>query len=121
MATHSSSPAWILPWTEEPGGLQSMGLQRVGRSRETKQPGWEPASLALRPALGTAPKLFLQHQPRDLPHPTAACPHQGSQVERPSCGRASCQWDLSLPIPRTTLNAIARVFKQLQKFLAKEM
>ena len=30
MATHSSSIAWKIPWTEEPGGLQSMGLQRVG-------------------------------------------------------------------------------------------
>ena len=30
MATHSSILAWTIPWTEEPGGLQSMGLQRVG-------------------------------------------------------------------------------------------
>ena len=30
MATHSSTLAWRLSWTEEPGGLQSMGLQRVG-------------------------------------------------------------------------------------------
>ena len=30
MATHSSLLAWRIPWTEEPGGLQSMGLQRVG-------------------------------------------------------------------------------------------
>ena len=29
MATHSSTLAWKIPWTEEPGGLQSMGLQRV--------------------------------------------------------------------------------------------
>jgi len=29
MATHSSIPAWRIPWTEEPGGLQSMGSQRV--------------------------------------------------------------------------------------------
>ena len=33
MATHSSILAWEIPWTEEPGGLQSMGLQRV---RQTK-------------------------------------------------------------------------------------
>ena len=31
MTTHSSIFAWRIPWTEEPGGLQSMGLQRVGR------------------------------------------------------------------------------------------
>ena len=30
MVTHSSILAWRIPWTEEPGGLQSMGLQRVG-------------------------------------------------------------------------------------------
>ena len=29
-ATHSSIFAWKIPWTEEPAGLQSMGLQRVG-------------------------------------------------------------------------------------------
>ena len=29
LATHSSILAWRIPWTEEPGGLQSMGLQRV--------------------------------------------------------------------------------------------
>ena len=31
MATHSSTLGWEIPWTEEPGGLQSKGLQRVGR------------------------------------------------------------------------------------------
>ena len=30
MATHSRILAWRIPWTEEPGELQSMGLQRVG-------------------------------------------------------------------------------------------
>ena len=30
MAAHSSILAWEIPWTEEPGGLGSMGLQRVG-------------------------------------------------------------------------------------------
>jgi len=29
MATHSSIPAWRIPWMEEPGGLQSIGWQRV--------------------------------------------------------------------------------------------
>ena len=32
MATHSSIPAWRIPWTEEPGGLQSMGSQGVGHN-----------------------------------------------------------------------------------------
>ena len=30
METHSSILAWRIPWTEEPGGLQSMGSQRIG-------------------------------------------------------------------------------------------
>ena len=32
MATHSSILAWKIPWTEEPGRLQSMGSQRVGHN-----------------------------------------------------------------------------------------
>ena len=35
MATHSSILAWRIPWTEEPGGLQSMGLQRIGQDLAT--------------------------------------------------------------------------------------
>ena len=36
MATHSSTLAWKIPWTEEPGSLQSMGSQRVGHDWATK-------------------------------------------------------------------------------------
>ena len=36
MATHSSILVWRIPWTEEPGGLQSMGLQRIGHNWATK-------------------------------------------------------------------------------------
>ena len=36
MATHSSILAWRIPWTEESGGLQSMGSQRVGHDCVTK-------------------------------------------------------------------------------------
>ena len=32
MATHSSILAWEIPWTEEPGGLQSMGSQELDRT-----------------------------------------------------------------------------------------
>ena len=32
MATYSSTGAWRIPWTEEPGGLQSTGSQRVGHN-----------------------------------------------------------------------------------------
>ena len=36
MATHSSMLAWRIPWTEEPGSLQSMGLQRVDMTEATE-------------------------------------------------------------------------------------
>ena len=39
IATHSSTLAWRIPWTEEPGGLQSMGSQRVGHD-------WKPSMQA---------------------------------------------------------------------------
>ena len=35
MAPHSSTLAWKIPWKEEPGGLQSMGLLRIGHHQET--------------------------------------------------------------------------------------
>ena len=35
MAPHSSTLAWKIPWTKEPGGLQSMGSLRVGHDSET--------------------------------------------------------------------------------------
>ena len=38
IATHSSILASRIPWTEEPGGLQSMRSQRVGHKRTTKLP-----------------------------------------------------------------------------------
>ena len=37
MATHSSILSWEIPWTEDPGRLQSMGLQRVEHDLGTKQ------------------------------------------------------------------------------------
>ena len=39
MATQSSILAWNIPWTEEPGGLQSMGSQRIANSNilETRE------------------------------------------------------------------------------------
>ena len=39
MATHSSIPAWRVPWTEEPGELQPMGLQSQTTEHNSKQLG----------------------------------------------------------------------------------
>ena len=37
MATHSSILAWRIPWTEEPGRLQSMGLQKLDATERIKR------------------------------------------------------------------------------------
>ena len=43
MATHSSVPAWRISWTEEPGRLQSTGLQRVGHDWASEVTGVQNA------------------------------------------------------------------------------
>ena len=53
MAIHSSILAWEIPWTEEPGGLQSMGSQRVGLDWAT--------SLSLQPQTYYVPDVCLTH------------------------------------------------------------
>ena len=75
MAAHSSVLAWEIPWTEEPGGLQSTGSQRVGHDRATEQQllscvsttcqGWEPLA-------GLCPLLSVPSV-RLLTHPIALC------------------------------------------------
>ena len=55
MATHSSILAWRIPWTEEPGGLQSMGFPKqeywsglpFPSAEDLPYPGIKPRSLAL--------------------------------------------------------------------------
>ena len=56
MATHSSTLAWEIPWTEEPGRLQSMGSRRVGQDWATSlslftfmhwRRNWEPTPICL--------------------------------------------------------------------------
>ena len=42
MATHSTTLAWKIPWTEEPGRLLSMGSQRIGHDRVTSLSLWPP-------------------------------------------------------------------------------
>ena len=57
MATHSNILAWKIPWTEEPGGLQSMGSQRVGHDLATKLPLLLPISVAHDP-VPLSPRSF---------------------------------------------------------------
>ena len=61
MATYFSVLAWEIPWTEEPGGLQSMGLQRVGDHWDTK---WQQ---------------ILHSSPDLLPHATTTHPKEQKQ------------------------------------------
>ena len=49
MAIHSSTIAWKIPWTEEPGRLQSMGLQRVGHNWATSLNIWNGLSKSFTP------------------------------------------------------------------------
>ena len=51
-ATHSSVLAWRIPWTEEPGGLQSMGSQRVRHDRSDLARMQDAWCLVLKTSLG---------------------------------------------------------------------
>ena len=52
LTTHSSILAWIIPWTEELGGLQSMELQRVGHDLAAKH--------AMHASLGEGGEIMLR-------------------------------------------------------------
>ena len=74
MATHSSILAWEIPWAEEPGGLQSMGSQRVRQdlaAKQQQQLGWGVAPKDLSAGLSEATACPLTCEvigPR-APHP----------------------------------------------------
>ena len=55
MAPHSSTLAWRIPWTEEPGGLQPMGSQGVGHKWATKQQQWPWTIFPLAACQGRSP------------------------------------------------------------------
>ena len=61
MATHSSILAWKSSWTEEPGGLQSMGLQRVGHDWAT-----DPTSTMITNSMYLHTTLFHLYGKADL-------------------------------------------------------
>ena len=61
MATHSSIFPWEISWTEEPGGLQYMGLQRLRHNLVTKQTATMPIHYILSMA-----DLALQHRMKQL-------------------------------------------------------
>ena len=83
MPTHSSILAWEIPWTDEPGGLQSLGLQRIRHDLATKQQiaiDWPKCTEILR-----SKRLTLQN----LSSYTTTC-----------CG---CGWVSIKPVPLSVL------------------
>ena len=82
MATHSSILAWKIPWMEEPGGLQSMGSQRVGHDEHLHFLGLIPP---FRSTLGPSDG-HCHFVPRQ--HNTCSCPRKEErmkiEVRRPS-------------------------------------
>ena len=62
MSTHYSILAWRIPWTEEPGGLQSMGSQRVGYDLATKQQ--QAYSITLPPNVWKMENLIVKRRPK---------------------------------------------------------
>ena len=61
MATHSSVLAWRIPWTEGPGGLQSLGLQRIRHDQATNT-HTHTQSVTYRPTTLTSPGCLLAMQ-----------------------------------------------------------
>ena len=59
MATHSSILAWRIPWTEEPGGLQSMGLQTQTQLNQFSMYACTYRALSLELPLGKNWKLWM--------------------------------------------------------------
>ena len=96
MATHSSVPAWRIRWTEEPGGQQSTGTQRVGHDGSNLVLGPQPSA---RPPEGRRLEVSAVR---------ATTPHTGSEAEgAPLVGRAPWgslgKWEWSVtPAGRTT-------------------
>ena len=58
MATHSSILAWKIPWVEEPGRLQSMGLLRIGKDFRTSFPMVVTSSARTSVHSGSTPTVF---------------------------------------------------------------
>ena len=72
MATHSSTLAWKIPWTEEPGGLQSMGSPRFEHGRATSLSLFTFHFHALEKEMATHSSVLAWRIPRDSGDPGGA-------------------------------------------------
>ena len=82
MATHAGILAWRIPWTEEPGGLQSMGSQRI-------RPNWAYA------CMDSCPKMDWEHFGR---HGDSSYGHQSSSAKGRWCPGPECFQYTASPI-----------------------
>ena len=72
MATHSSILAWEIPWTAEPGGLQSMGVTRVRHNLVTKP---LPPSVDIDTEISSVQSVMSNSlRPHELQHARLPCP-----------------------------------------------
>ena len=78
MATQSSTLAWKIPWMEEPGGLQSMGSQRVGHDLATEQEQTDLSSKRIKRKVGFSGGSESK----------AAASNEGDPVSIPGWGRS---------------------------------
>ena len=100
MATHSSTLAWRIPWPEEPGGLESMGLPRVGHDLATRQQTWNPRPTAphLVPAGSYGTHTFSQ---RHLPASVPSAPSPGAIRKAEAALRRTRDCPLCVPADYT--------------------
>ena len=76
MATRSSILAWEIPWTEEPGGLQSMGSQRVGDDSD-----WAHTHINTTQSFRGANGVFVKHSLQHL------------------LDKQNCTWEMAAGLP----------------------
>ena len=96
MATHSSILAWIIPWTEEPGGLQSMGSQRVRHDWVTKKKKKAVKKLQMEKESCPTP-ICRKAEHKFLLVKIASSPHPQHQQNSPYYWRHNVSTQMGLP------------------------
>ena len=102
MATHSSILAWIIPWTEEPCGLQTTGSQRVGHDSDITHPFAALHSIlwACVESCFSVTKVSGSLWPHGLQHARLPCSPPSPRVCSDSCPLSQwCHATLSLCVP----------------------
>ena len=101
MATRSSIPAWRIPWTEQPGGLQPTGLQRVGHT-ERLHFHFSGPSVCKALVLELLHKMATRQQHFYMPHSAAWC----SKAKGKSCSCTVSGCGVSEHTPRACVSLL---------------